>query len=266
MTELSPHIPDLDLITYYSEKGGTVFSRISPWTKAFMLLLIIFFVTVSRSLILIAIVYALTLAAYWMARRPGNKLFRGYLLPMAFVLSLVLILMWNEPGTPLLRVPGLGLTLTSSGLILVLMLTLKALTSITYSLFFLMTTRYNHFSAMIYRIFPSPVDQIFLMSYRFIFLTLRMIDSMVKAMRSRGGGLIKSIRRQGSLFAEIFALTLIRSYDRADRVYKAMESRGFSGKYFAATEVPGIRLPEYALMAAAVALTAYSLLFVKLPL
>lgn len=266
MSELSPHIPDLDLITYYSEKGNTIFSRISPWTKAFMLILIIFLVTVSKSLVLLALVYALAVAIYWMAELPVKKLFQWYLLPVIFVFSLVLILMWSEPGTPLFSIPGLNLTLTDHGLILVLMLTLKSLISVTYSLFFLMTTRYNHFSAMIYKIFPSPIDQIFLMSYRFVFITMKMIDSMLKALRSRGGGLIKSMRKQGSLFAEIFALTLIRSYDRADRVNKAMESRGFSGKYFATTEIPRIKLSEYALMTTAVVFTAFSLLFVKLPL
>lgn len=33
MSELSPHIPDLDLITFYSEKGASLFSRISPLKK-----------------------------------------------------------------------------------------------------------------------------------------------------------------------------------------------------------------------------------------
>ena len=69
---------------------------------------------------------------------------------------------------------------------MVVMLLLKALASVTYSLFFLMTTKYNYFSAMIYIVFPSPIDQIFLMSYRFIFITLKMVDSMLKALRIQG--------------------------------------------------------------------------------
>ena len=47
------------------------------------------------------------------------------------------------------------------------------------------------------------------------------------------------------MFAEVFALTLIRSYDRAERVNKAMEARGFKGKYTAATHIPDIRPLEY---------------------
>ena len=264
MSELSSHIPDLDLITYYSEKGNTIFSKASPWTKAIMLVIIIVFITMSKSLLAISVLYLAILAVYWMAGLPVRKLFAWYALPLLFVLSLVLVLVWTQPGTSIF---SLGpLTLTDSGLFMVVMLLLKALASVTYSLFFLMTTKYNYFSAMIYKVFPSPIDQIFLMSYRFIFITLKMVDSMLKALRSRGGGLIKSARKQGRLFAEVFALTLIRSYDRAERVNKAMEARGFKGKYMAATRIPGIRPVEYVFMLASVLLMICVLWFVKLPL
>jgi cobalt/nickel transport system permease protein len=268
MSEISSHIPDLNLITFYSERERTIFSKISPWTKGFMLVLIVVFITMVRSLILLAGLYLLVLVVYALAGLPVKRLFQWYTLPLIFVLSLVLILMWNEPGTLLfsLGLPFLTLSLTDNGAILVLTLLLKALISVTYSLFFLMTTKYNYFSAMIYRIFPSPIDQIFLMSYRFIFITLNMIDTMLKALHSRGGGLIKSVRMQAGMFAEVFALTIIRSFDRAERINKAMEARGFSGKYIAATKVPAVGIPEYVLMLAATALSAYLLWFVKLPL
>jgi cobalt/nickel transport system permease protein len=148
----------------------------------------------------------------------------------------------------------------------VVRLVLKALISVTFSLFFLMTTKYNHFSAMIYRVFPSPIDQIFLMSYRFIFITLKMVDSMVKSIRSRGGGLIKGIKNQGKMFAEVFALVFIRSYDRAERINKAMVSRGFNGKYMAVSEIPKMRPAEYILVLISLIFTIYAALFLKLPI
>ncbi len=265
MSELSPHIPDLDLITYYGEKNGSVFSKVSPWTKAFMLLLIVTFITISRNLILLALLYGTTLAVYWLAGLPVKKLFQWYLLPVLFVFSLILLLVWEQEGTPIftLGIAAFSLTLTYAGLWLALTLLLKALISVTYTLFFLMTTKYNHFSSLIYKACPYPIDQIFLMSYRFIFITLRMVDSMLKALRSRGGGLVKSTLRQGRMFAEVFALTLIRSYDRADRISKAMEARGFSGRYMAATRIPAIGPLEYIFMLASVALAVYLMLYVK---
>ncbi|MCE8422442.1 MAG: cobalt ECF transporter T component CbiQ [Candidatus Methanoperedens sp.] len=267
MSELSPHIPDLDLITFYSEKGTSLFFRISPWTKAIMLVLIILFVSLDKSLILAVCLYMIVLVLYGLSGLPIKKLFQWYMIPFLFVLSLVLILMWNEPGSPIfsLSVPYFSLTLTDNGLLLMLTLLFKSFASVTYSLFFLMTTRYNYLSAMIYRVFPFPIDQIFLMSYRFIFITLKMVESMIKALRSRGGGLLKIAHRQGKMFAEVFALTMIRSYDRADRVNKAMEARGFSGRYVAATRIPRIGPGEYFSMLAVATMMIYLIWFVRFP-
>ena len=255
-SSLSDHIPDLDLITYYAETRQTSFSRVSPWTKFSLLILIILLVTLTRDVIILAGLYCIVLGAYAGARLPVRKLFAWYALPVIFVLSLAGIMAWNEPGSAVVSfsITGIPFVLTDNGILLILILLLKALIVVTYSLFFLMTTRYQHFSAMIYRIFPSPIDQIFLMAYRFLFLTLAMTSSILKAVRSRGGGLIHSIKVQGRLFAEIFALVFIRSFERSERVHKAMIARGFSGSYGTASVVPGLRMSEYLLVGVCAAL------------
>ena len=255
-SSLSDHIPDLNLITYYAESRQTCFSRVSPWTKFSLLILIILLVTLTKDFIILAGLYCIVLGAYAGARLPVRKLFAWYALPVIFVLSLAGIMAWNEPGNAVISfsIAGIPFVLTDNGILLIVILLLKALIVVTYSLFFLMTTRYQHFSAMIYRIFPSPIDQIFLMTYRFLFLTLAMIGSILKAVRSRGGGLIHSIHMQGRLFAEIFALVFIRSFERSERVHKAMIARGFSGSYGTAAEVPGLRMSEYLLVGVSAAL------------
>jgi cobalt/nickel transport system permease protein len=244
---ISSHIPDLDLITVYAQREDTFFSRVSPWTTFAGLLLVILLITITRNLVICTALYLGILGIYATAGLPVRKLFAWYTLPVLFVLSLVGIMAWSEPGTPLFSL-NLGLfplTLTDKGLILVITLLLKALISVTYSLFFLMTTRYQYFSAMIYRIFPSPLDQIFLMAYRFLFLTLSMTGAIFKAVRSRGGGIIHSIRVQGRIFAEVFALVFIHSFDRAERVHQAMIARGYNGKFEAGTKIPPPGLSGY---------------------
>lgn len=259
MSTISGHIPDIDLITYYSEHNRSVFARVSPWTKAIVLAIIVLFVTVVRNPAVIALLYCLVLAIYAAAGLPLRRLFAWYTLPLFFVLSLVVLMIWNVPGRTLFSAGafGYGITLSDNGLLMLVVLCLKALISVTFSLFFLMTTRYNHFSTMIYRVFPSPIDQIFLMSYRFIFLTLKMVDAMIKALHSRGSGLVASAARQSRLFAEVFALVFIRSYDRAERVSKAMESRGFSGKYLAATGIPPMGPADILFIAVSLGMTAF---------
>jgi cobalt/nickel transport system permease protein len=255
-TSLSDHIPDLNLITFYAQNRQTVFSRVSPWTKLSLLILVIVFITVMKNIFLIGGLYTLVLLVYWGAGLPLKKLFAWYALPAVFVLSFVGILAWSEPGHAIISfsIAGMPFMLTDNGIMLIALLLLKALTVVTWSLFFLMTTRYEHFAAMIYRIFPAPLDQIFLMAYRFLFLTLAMTASILKAVRSRGGGLIRSVRMQGRLFADIFALVFIRSFERSERVHKAMAARGFSGSYGTAVEIPALRVYEYVLIGICTAL------------
>lgn len=262
-SQTSGHIPDLDLITYYSENCYSFLSRASPWAKLIGLIAVIIILTIAQNVELLVALYVFLFLLYWQSNLPIRKLFDWCLLPILFVLSLVVLLMWNEPGMPLfsLRFSWFSLTLTDNGLLLLVRLLLKALISMTSSLMFLMTTKYAHLSAIIYRIFPFPVDQIFLMSYRFLFITSNMIDSMIRAFKSRGGGFIKSMARQSQTFAEIFALVFIRSYDQAERVNKAMESRGYDGTYTTSTEVPQIRPVEYTILLAFIVVAVYLLLF-----
>jgi cobalt/nickel transport system permease protein len=229
------------------------------------LIAIVIFITTVQNIILLTGLYLAVLTIYWLSELPVKRLFVWSLLPVLFVLSLVGLMMWNEPGAPLrsFYIGGLSLTLTDNGLLLVLRLLLKALISVSFSLFFLMTTKYAHLSAMIYRIFPDPIDQIFLMSYRFIFITMKMVVVMIKAIKSRGGGLMKGMSKQSQMFAEVFALVFIRSYDRAERVNKAMESRGYSGKYMAATKIPRMGSIEYLFLLALILMNIYLISFYK---
>jgi cobalt/nickel transport system permease protein len=246
----SPHIPDPDLIMYYAEKCDSLFSRISPWTKVCLLFFTVILVTVVRNPVLLLGLYLIVLSCYLLAGLPAGKLAYWYTLPVLFVLSLVGLLMWNEPGTPLFSwtAGSFTMSLTDNGLLLVFTLIIKALITVTFSLLFLMTTRYEHFAGIISRIFPAPLDQIFLLAYRFLFLTLAMTAALLKSIRARGGGLLHSLRTQGRLFAGVFALVFIRSFERGERVHKAMIARGFTGAYPQSGVVPLPGISEYGLL------------------
>jgi cobalt/nickel transport system permease protein len=250
---IAEHIPDIDLITSCAERQDSAFSRASPWTKFILLILVVLMITLTGSLPVLITLYAVVLSACFLAGLPMRKILAWYAMPVIFVLSLVGIMAWNQPGVPVFSgaIAGFVLTLTDTGILLVITLLLKALISVTFSLFFLMTTKYSHFSGMISRIFPSPLDQIFLLAYRFLFLTLAMAASMLKAVRSRGGGIIRSLRLQGQLFAEVFGLVFIRSFERAERVQKAMTARGYNGTYGAGTVIPRPGIAECGILGAA---------------
>lgn len=251
---ISDHLPDINLITSLAERQTTVFSRVSPWTKLGMLVCLILTITCIQNISILILLYVLLLILFKAAELPVRKIISWQLLPAFFVVSLVGILIWNEPGTPILIFPiGMfSLQLTDNGFFIFIRLLLKALISFMASIFFLMTTRYEHFSALIYRLFPTPLDQIFLMAYRFLFLTIAMTGSVLKAVRSRGGGFIHSVRLQSRMFAEVAGLVFIRSFEQAERVEKAMISRGYSsGTYRTVVVVPSPTVSEYFLLVGA---------------
>jgi cobalt/nickel transport system permease protein len=235
------HIPDIALITWLAEKNRSVFSAISPWTKVAFLFFLVIAVTVVGSFPALLLLYIAVFTACAVAGLPLRKIILWYTIPVLFVLSLVVIMVWGEPGNPVFSftVAGFTVTMTDAGLLLILILLLKALIIVTYSFLLLMTTRYNHIAGVIDRIFPDPLNQIFLLSYRFLFLTIALTSALIKSVNSRGGGMIRSMQVQGRIFGQVFALTFIRSLDHAERVHAAMAARGYRGIYATANPVPG---------------------------
>ncbi|MDD1658214.1 MAG: cobalt ABC transporter permease [Methanomicrobiales archaeon] len=183
------HLPDPDLITWYGENGRSFLSLLSPWTRVILLAGVVVLVTVLTSPLLLAVLYLTTLLLIRSAGLPTRQILSWSVIPALAVLSLVLLLVWGEPGTPLLTVPfgSVTLVLTDRGLLLAATLLLRALTSFSATLLFLATTRSTHLAAVISRIFPYPADQILLLAYRFLFVTLAMVRSLQKSLWSRGG-------------------------------------------------------------------------------
>jgi cobalt/nickel transport system permease protein len=87
-----------------------------------------------------------------------------------------------------------------------------------------------------------------------------MTAALFKSVRSRGGGLMHSLRMQGRLFAGVFALVFIRSFERGERVHKAMTARGFTGSYPLSGEVPRPVIAEYVLLVVTGALVTVAVL------
>ena len=69
-----------------------------------------------------------------------------------------------------------------------------------------------------------------------------------------------SLQMQGRLFAGVFALVFIRSFEKGERVHKAMTARGFTGSYPLSGEVPRPALAECCLLVVTGALVTVAVL------
>jgi cobalt/nickel transport system permease protein len=107
---------------------------------------------------------------------------------------------------------------------------------------------------------PKTLATVFLLSYRFLFVSSDEIADVLDAVHSRSGGVIRGFAKQSRLFAGIFGLAFIHAFERAERISKAMESRAFTGELPIVETVPrpsAAGLAAIALAGAVVAVSAY---------
>ena len=254
----SSHIPDPNLITLYAERGASALHRLDPRAKVGALAWLVLLVTLTHSVWLLLLAWAGTITAYRLAGLPLRELLRWYVIPAIFVLSLAVFLVWEEGGAPVLEAGGL--VLTTGGVELAVSLVARALATVTLTLVVLMTTRYVHLAGLAAKVLPSPIDQVFLLSYRFLFTTLGLVDGLLLALRARGGGLVRGVLTSSRLFAGVFALSFVRAYDSAERVGQAMAARGYAGRFPSSEPLPPRSAPQLGAVAIAFAALALATL------
>ena len=256
----SKHVPDFRYITFFAETGKSPVHRANPWTKGGLLALVVGFATVLEDTYLLMILFVVTIIAYAIARLPFVVLLGWYTLPVMFVLSLAVLYIFTEPGSPVIswNIAGLEGDITEEGIGLTLALLLRALSVVTFSLTVFMTTRYNHIAQIASRTMPGVLASIFLLTYRFLFETSDELSDVLDAMHSRGGSLVRSATWQTRSFAGIVGLAFVHAFDRADTISKAMEARGFSGRFVVSGTLSRPSLAGYGLIVIAAALLVIS--------
>jgi len=185
-----------------------------------------------------------------------------------FFLSLVLILMWNEPGEQIFSfdLPYFSLTLTDNGLQLMYYSCLN-LWHPWHIRYFSLWQPGTVISRQWYtKCSPFLSIRYFLCRTGLCLRRWKWWGPWSKLSGQEAEGFSRARGNRGKMFAEVFALTMIRSYDRAERINKAMEARGFTRKYVAATNIPGISPGGYVTMLGATILMLYLVWPVILPL
>lgn len=197
-------------------------------------------VVVLVDLVLLVVLFLTTVAFYSAGRLPLRLLAGWYSLPLLFVVTIAILFMFTEPGEELasLQLARWRIVVTDNGLLLLAKLLLRALAVVTFSLAVFMTTKHSHIAQIASRALPKPLANIFLLSYRFTFETSDEMSDVLDAMHARNGSLVKGASRQTRLFAGIFALAFVHAFERAERIAKAMEARGFSGTFPGVEKLP----------------------------
>jgi len=200
--------------------------RWEPRCKLIALLALMFAFSFVRELRLLPAMLAVTGALYALSRLPLTFLLARLRLPGFFFLMVGVLLPFLSGQTVLFRIGPL--VLREEGCLDLLLIAVKFVSILTTGLVLFGTTPFvTSVKAMRVLGLPPTLADMTLFSYRYIHEIGDDLEIMETAMRLRG---FRGRHPRGlGILASLAGSILVRSYERADRVYKAMILRGYGG-------------------------------------
>jgi cobalt/nickel transport system permease protein len=198
-----------------------------PRVKIIGLAALLLAVSLSHSLAVIAALYLMALGLAVASAVP-LKLFitRVWLFMPFFTGVIALPAFFITPGPALVHLP-LGLVITQTGATSALFLLLRVGTSVSLTALLILTTPWNTvLKALKVLYLPDVVVLILGMTYRYIYLLLRIANDIFLARKSRSVGRLDGAGERRMVGAAAGVL-LSRSLHMSSEVYLAMQSRGF---------------------------------------
>ena len=152
----------------------------------------------------------------------------------------------------------IGGVAVSFGVLSLLTILLKMYLCVMAALLLVATTQFTELMAQLRRIYvPLVLVMVFEMTYRYIGVLLEEAQSMTTAYKLRSGTRKHlDMRHMGSFVGQL----VLRGFDRAERIYAAMNCRGYSLR-----DIPPARrkpLPKDAIAAAIICIPAVALRFI----
>jgi cobalt/nickel transport system permease protein len=236
-----------------SGKNGLLQS-INPIVKLAVILLMIagsLFVS-SVTFMLLACVIPLFLAVT--SKIPLKGFFaRTALIPL-FTAVIAVPFLFMTSGTPILSANLLNLTVTFEGLQRFLLFTVRVWFCVSSLNVLILSTGFTSFLKLLSTIHvPSVIIQMFSLTYRYLFVSIHEIQSILIAKEARtyvnrGKISIQTIKQTGALIATVF----IRTFERSERVYMAMKARGFDVNNTDKSSLPPLHVNDALFAASAV--------------
>lgn len=122
-----------------------------------------------------------------------------------------------------------GARLTQEGLMYGFLISLRAISAVIIIFPMLATTRFEEILKALYKLkVPNVLIQILMFSYRYIFTFIKEFQTTLRAMQSRGFKMrtdLYTLKILGKAMGTLF----IKGYEKSERVYQAMQSRGYTG-------------------------------------
>ena len=177
--------------------------------------------------------FTLLLAMVWLAHLDLDFTIRRSFIVLPFVLAAVAV-PFTTPGSVLLRIPGLGWTVSEPGVIRFVSILIRSLLAVQGAILLTATTRFPDllWALGAFRFPRSLVSTIGFM-YRYLFVLADEALCMLRARAARSaqipGKPRPSVWWQGRVAGSMVGSLFLRALARSERVFAAMLARGYDG-------------------------------------
>ena len=203
--------------------------RWDPRFKTFSLGLFILGVALIKTIPLSVMALAAALMLVWMAGLPPHFVVGGVKWVLIFLLPFFIIMPLSFPGEPAFRL--IGLPFVWEGMRLAVLIVFKAVAIVLTAYAIFGSSRFDISMLALQRLkCPKIIVQMLLFTYRYVFVFLAEMRRMDTAMSARG--FVKRVDgRTLRIIGNFVGTLLIRSFERTERIYKAMLSKGYQGEF-----------------------------------
>lgn len=208
--------------------------RWDPRIKIAALLLLIIAIALLKTLPMAALALVLAIGMLLLTALPMHFVSHGLTFIIVFLLPFFIIMPLTYPGEPAFRV--LGLPFAWEGFRLAALIFTKALSIVLISFSMFGSSRFDVSMLALQRLkCPRIIVQMLLFTYRYTFVFLDEMRRMYTSMRSRGF-VARTDRKTLRIFGHFVGTLLVHSFERTERVYKAMLSKGYQGELHSMVE------------------------------
>ena len=225
----------------------------------FMIVASIFIFSLSYLALICVIPFILALAS----KIPLRHFVARTLFIPAFAALISVPILFITPGHPIFatNIGVLNLAVTTEGLARFLVFSVRVWFCVASLSLLILSTGFDKMLKLLSSMkVPPLIVQMFSLTYRYFFVSVHEAQSFLIAKEARTYVHRRTMNYQALKdFASILATLFIRTYERSERVYLAMKSRGFSMENDAKLSLPSFRVRD-AFFALAI-IAAFALLF-----
>ena len=214
---------DIDKYAYLK----SMFHSFDPRAKIVCLLFLIFSIVLLNDIRVLLIAFISTIILTLLSKIPLLFILKRFKWVGLFVFAVLIVLPFTVPGETII---SLGfLSVSNKGVLLAVRTSLKSFSVMLLIFPMLSTMKFVTFiKALEHLRLPDKLVQMISFVYRYVFVVSNEFQRALRSVSSRNVGK-KSRILHLHVLSNVIGMTLVRSYERGERIRTAMLSRGYNG-------------------------------------